>query len=273
MEVTSSFLGGISVTLWSATAGNKPDSEEFTFTNPGSLTAGRRTFTAPANTTLAASTRYFVRIGNKSFGTIEGAAGTGDDSTTTGWTIDDKNYYQLGGAGSWVAAGSCCILKIQVNGSAATTAVNTAPNAPTDLEAVPGDREATLSWTAPSSGGTPTKYQYQQKAGSGSYGSWEDIALTDLQTDGDTRSYTVTGLTNDVAYRFKVRGVAGTLEGTESGESSAVTPMQGICRRTAQVRDKLVDLIPMVDNCAVVTAANLAAITGLDLALIYRSHP
>ena len=127
LEVTVTFADGISVTLWSATAGNKPDSEEFTFTNPGSLTAGRRTFTAPANTTLAASTRYFVRIGNQLHGSIEGAAGTGDDSTTTGWTIDDKNYYQTGGSGSWLDAGSCCILKIQVNGSAATTTTNAAP--------------------------------------------------------------------------------------------------------------------------------------------------
>ena len=145
---------------------------------------------------------------------------------------------------------------------AATATTWTSPNEPTGLKAEAGDESATLSWTAPSSGGTPTKYQYQQKAGSGSYGSWENIALTDLETDGDTRSYTVTGLTNTVAYRFKVRGVAGTLEGTESSESSAVTPMEGICRRTAQVRDKLVDLIPMVDNCAVVTATHLAAITG-----------
>ena len=127
LEVTVTFADGISVTLWSATAGNKPDSEEFTFTNPGSLTAGRRTFTAPANTTLAASTRYFVRIGNQLHGSIEGAAGTGDDSTTTGWTIDDKNYYQTGGSGSWLDAGSCCILKIQVNGSAVGGTTNAAP--------------------------------------------------------------------------------------------------------------------------------------------------
>ena len=42
----------------------------------------------------------------------------------------------------------------------------------------------------------------------------------------------------------------------------------GICGRTAEVRDALVDLIPGVSDCAAVTAADLAAITGpLDLAV------
>ena len=68
------------------------------------------------------------------------------------------------------------------------------------------------------------------------------------------------GLTNDTPYSFEVRAVNSVGAGTAA--TASATPMQGICRRTAQVRDKLLDLIPSVTNCAVVTAAHLAAITG-----------
>ena len=64
----------------------------------------------------------------------------------------------------------------------------------------------TLSWLAPlSDGGSATlRYQYQRKAGSGSFGAWSDIPNS-APGQANVGSYTVMGLTNNVAYTFKVR--------------------------------------------------------------------
>ena len=80
-----------------------------------------------------------------------------------------------------------------------------------------GNGEVTLGWTAPS--GTLTKYQYQQKEGTGSYGSW-----TDIPSSASLEEYTVTGLTGGVAYRFKVRAVSAGGDGAASGETISVRP-------------------------------------------------
>ena len=97
----------------------------------------------------------------------------------------------------------------------------TTPPAPTGLSATGGNAEVTLSWTSGGNGGSAiTKHQYQQKAGTGSFGSWTDIPNS---AEGETNatSYTVTGLTNGTAYTFKVRAVNDEGDGTESGEASA----------------------------------------------------
>ena len=44
-------------------------------------------------------------------------------------------------------------------------------------------------------------YEYQQRTGSGAYGSWTDIS----GAGEDTTEHTVTGLTNGTSYSFKVR--------------------------------------------------------------------
>ena len=58
----------------------------------------------------------------------------------------------------------------------------------------------TLSWLAPlSDGGSATlRYQYQRKAGSGSFGAWSDIPNS-APGQANVGSYTVMGLTNNVA--------------------------------------------------------------------------
>ena len=97
----------------------------------------------------------------------------------------------------------------------------TAPPAPTGLMAEGGNAQVSLSWTSGGDGGSAiTKHQYQQKAGSGSFGSWTDIPNS-AAAETNATSYTVTGLTNGTAYTFKVRAVNVEGDGAESGEASA----------------------------------------------------
>ena len=94
------------------------------------------------------------------------------------------------------------------------------PAAPTGLTASPaedGGGAVTLSWTAPTGGGTVGRYEYQQKAGTDAYGAW-----TPIPGGGpSTRSHTVTGLTNGTAYVFRVRAVNSVGNGAAWNEATA----------------------------------------------------
>ncbi|MFI6317488.1 fibronectin type III domain-containing protein [Nonomuraea sp. NPDC050556] len=88
----------------------------------------------------------------------------------------------------------------------------TVPGAPTGVSAAPGDRQATVSWTAPADGGSPiTAYAVTTNPAGGT------VAIS-----GTTA--TVTGLTNGVAYTFTVKASNAVGAGPVSSPSLPVTP-------------------------------------------------
>ena len=98
----------------------------------------------------------------------------------------------------------------------------TAPDAPTSLEATPGDSSVTLRWTAPAydGGRAVTGHQYCREEGPSASctaeSDWRDIA--DSAPGGaNATGYTVSDLTNGTGYTFRVR--ARNAEG-ESGPSN-----------------------------------------------------
>ena len=167
-------------------------------------------WTAPSGTLT--KYQYVSKKGSEAFGTtwmdIDGTDGDSTSGTVTG--LEAASYQFKVRA---VSAGG--------NGaeSTATTAVNVKPGAPTGvLVKSVGFGEVTLGWTKPA--GTLTKHQYQQKEGTGSYGSWKDMG----EDSAELEEYTVTGLTGGVAYRFKLRAVSAGGEGAASGETISVRP-------------------------------------------------
>ncbi|MEW1954755.1 DUF4082 domain-containing protein [Terrabacter sp. NPDC080008] len=101
----------------------------------------------------------------------------------------------------------------------ATPTGPTAPAAPTNVSATAGDKQATVSWTAPSNGGSAiTSYTVTPYAGT--------TALTPTTVTGSppATTTTVTGLTNGTAYTFKVSATNAVGTGPASAASSAVTP-------------------------------------------------
>ena len=95
------------------------------------------------------------------------------------------------------------------------------PAKPAGFNAAPGHALVELAWTDPSDS-TITRYQYQQKAGSGSYGAWTDIP----GSGAATVVHRVTGLDNGTAYGFRIRAVNASGNGAQSDEATA-TPLQG----------------------------------------------
>ena len=124
------------------------------------------------------------------------------------------------------------------NGQIILTDDDTPPPAkPTGFTAMTGDEEVTLSWTDPKNSDI-TGYQFRQKEGSDSYGSWTDIS----SSGATTITHTVSGLNNGTTYTFQVRAVAGTTNGDSSDEvmatpraNSAPTVMRMIPDQSATV--------------------------------------
>ena len=119
----------VTVSLYSDSSG-VPGSSIFTFTNPTSgITAdANNTFTAPANTTLMASTPYHIVVGaaadpDESSNTVrlaitssndEDAGGATNSEGNPDWAIADDGYYYTTGAWQNVSYS----MQIRVNGSA-----------------------------------------------------------------------------------------------------------------------------------------------------------
>lgn len=92
------------------------------------------------------------------------------------------------------------------------------PGPPTDIVAVTGDTEATISFTAPADNGGNNITEYTVTTYTGGN------LVADKTATGETSPLTVTGLTNGTTYTFKVAARNAIGLGSESSASNAVTP-------------------------------------------------
>lgn len=99
--------------------------------------------------------------------------------------------------------------------SADRACAQSAPAKPTGITAEDGNTQVRLRWSGPSDP-TITHWQYAWKLSAGSYDAWADMP----GSGSATRRYTVTGLTNNRTYRFKIRAVNATGPGRESDEAT-----------------------------------------------------
>ena len=135
------------------------------------------------------------------------------------------------------------------------------PDAPTGFEAGVGNAQVGLTWDAPASGANITRHEFRYKT-VGSYPTtWTSIA-TSAPGGTNEASFTVTGLTNEIAHTFELRAVNDS-GGGAAEEDGPVTPTPGICDRTAKIQEVILAELTGVTDCAAVTVANLASITTL----------
>ncbi len=102
--------------LWSATGAGAPDSKLASLTVPSTVGAGAVAFAAPSNTSLAASTSYFVVVyrSGATTGSLRTTRTNNEDSgSASGWSIGDTRHGRAGTA--WRT--NSVELKIRVNGA------------------------------------------------------------------------------------------------------------------------------------------------------------
>ena len=127
-----------------------------------------------------------------------------NDSTSTSITgLRNGHSYSFSVAGHHSAG-------MSGNSSSVQAIPYTVPYTPDELTAVPGDKQVTLSWTAPSSGGRPIDYYVVYQNG---------MALPEHPTGLST---IITGLVNGQTYFFQVS--AHNLAGTSMWHRVTVTP-------------------------------------------------
>lgn len=146
------------------------------------------------------------------------ADGTSTDITTTVTGLTNNLLYNfrisaINGVGTGTASSTV----------SATPTAPAAPGAPTGLTPTPGNTQVGLSWTAPSSNGSAiTDYIIEYKLNvSGSWTTFVDGTSTSTST-------TVTGLTNDALYNFRVSAVNGIGTGAASSAANATPVAIGV---------------------------------------------
>ena len=147
--------------------------------------------------------------------TVKDKVYTGEDSEDPageeGWCCDARTAsYYIDNDGLALAQDEVVTITI-------AEATSDGPDAPTGFTATPAAAfgAVDLAWEGPSDNDV-TKWQYRQKAGSGSYGNWTDVP----SSGAATRGHTVTGLTHDTEYSFQVRAFT-TARGSSSAERKA----------------------------------------------------
>jgi titin len=174
-------------------------------TAPRTLTATpgsgqvRLSWLLPASNGGAVVTDYIIQRsanGTSGWVTISDGVRTTTSYTVTGLVNGTRYYFRV-------------LAKNATGSSPASNVVNaiprTVPGAPSGLRATPRLRSVTLTWNAPATGGAPITDYIIQRSTNGT--TWTTV------TDGlsTARTYTVTGLSSGVTYRFRVaaRNAAG----------------------------------------------------------------
>ena len=96
--------------------GNQPGDLVATLTNPGTLTADSlNTFTAPAGTTLAASTTYWITVneGISSNRAQFSLVAEDDETGETGWSIGDGRLFKGNETSRWLITNSSLLIAIK----------------------------------------------------------------------------------------------------------------------------------------------------------------
>jgi titin len=183
---------------------------------PADLTADRRdggaalSFGPPAVTGGAVITAYEVSVDNGATWQDLVTSGTSPMTGTVPSLTNGQEYAVRVRARNGVGAGTA---------SAAVTVVPaTVPAAPGDLQVVPGDGSATVTFGVPAGNGSAvTSYEVSVDGGD----TWQTLAVTG---SGATRTGTASSLTNGAEYTVRVRARNAVGDGAPS-DAVTVTPV------------------------------------------------
>ena len=129
------------------------------------------------------------------------------------------------------------------------TSVASAPAAPADLAATPGDASVALAWTTGADGGSAIRmHQYRYRTGAAYPAAWTDIP--DSAAGGaNVSGFTVGGLTNGASHSFQVRARNDVGAGP-AATSGAATPMPTVVVNAAPAFDSAATFNPNENQTA-----------------------
>ncbi len=192
VNATNGELTGVASATVSATPATVPDAPMYpSFWLTDDATEVRIFWDVPASDGGSAITNYKPQYKIVSSPTwIDGPTGLAIPATVSGLTPNQHYEFRVFAKNDIGRSDASQITSIILVPRQATPA----PGAPTNLSAVAGNGIVTLSWTAPSTGGSATGYKVQQSTDGTT---WTTFTVTETTT-------TVTGLTNGVQYSFRV---------------------------------------------------------------------
>ena len=220
----SSSPAGVSVKI---VTGSANGAELATLTAPATLVGGINTFTAPADTTLSASTTYFLIIEGTSGSSSVTSSDNEDSGAAAGWSIGNSRFVRSASLTSNFSTTDNNSSRFRINGTAANSA-------PTVANAIP-DQPATI--------GAAFSYAFPANT------------FADADT-GDTLAYTAT----------KADGTAlpGWLNFTASTRTFSGTP-QASDAGTVSVKVTASDGTDSVSDTFDITVSTAPAITGVAI--------
>jgi titin len=202
---------------------------------------------ATPRTVAAASTSVVATAGNSQVSLTWVAPTDNGGSSITGYHVERA----IGAGGTWTRVATVAtssytatgltngttyafrVLATNAAGAGAATepilaTPATTPGAPTSVATVAGDGFVTLTWVAPTSNGGAVVTSYLiETSTDGS--TWTQAATT------SAREFTVTGLANGTAYRFRVSAENAAGAGASAQASSTVTPSAKAASPTAVI--------------------------------------
>ena len=182
-------------------------------------------FSAPANTTLSASTTYWLVTSNSAtsdgrlfrVGTIHNAAL--DSGTAAGWSLGNVIYKNDIRDTSWST--HHFRHRFQIRGTELTPPPATVPGAPTSLSATAGGTtRINLSWSAPASTGGSAITGYRIEVSPNGTLNWTDRVAN---TNSTSTTYAHTGLAPGTTRHYRVSAINANGTGTASNTASATT--------------------------------------------------
>ena len=208
--------------------GNSGDSNEATATPGATVPAAAANLTALAANAAATLTASITDNGGASITRWEYVQKTGNNNYPGTWTqIASSNSNTLNHTITTLTNGTAYTFKVRAvnsignsgDSNEATAIPATVPAAPTNLTSSAGNQSVTLTASIADNGGASvTRWEYKQKSGANDYGAtWTQIA----SSNSNTLNHTITTLTNNTAYTFKVRAVNSIGGGGDSNEASA----------------------------------------------------
>lgn len=227
----------------------------YTFTVTASNSAGTGTASAASNSVTPKGTQTitFANPGAQSFGAAPTLVATSTSALAVSFTSSTSAVCTItsGGVLTLLSTGTCSIKADQAgNGTyLAATAVDqsfavnaVAPGAPTVGTATAGDKQATVTFTAPANTGGAAVTGYTVTSSPGG-----------LTATGAASPIVVTGLSNDTAYTFTVKATNSAGTSPASAASNSVTPIAALAVSTASLPNA---------QMAVAYSQNLAATGG-----------